>query len=79
MPPALLFIGLFALLMLLYWALADTIGAVPTFVVQAALVLALTMGLTWYRQRKGRDSRMEPWLDEEEPLLPRPRQGPDEG
>jgi hypothetical protein len=67
MPPALLFIGLFALLMLLYWALAGTIGAVPTFVVQAVLVLALTMGLIWHRQRKGRDSRMEPWSDDEEP------------
>ena len=41
MRPGLVFVGLFAALMLLYFALSGVIGSGPTFVLQGVLVAAL--------------------------------------
>ncbi len=50
--PSVVFLGLFLVLMLVYRGLADVVGSGATFGIQAALVVALVAGLTWYR-RKG--------------------------
>ncbi len=41
MKPGLVFVGLFAVLMLLYFAASPRIGAGPTFLLQGALVALL--------------------------------------
>ena len=50
MRPGLLFIGLFALLMVVYFSLQSTLGTVMTVVLQAAIVLALLGSALWLRK-----------------------------
>lgn len=51
MRPALVFIGLFALLMVVYFSFQSMLGAVTTIVLQAAIVLALLGCALWLRKR----------------------------
>ncbi len=51
MRPGLVFIGLFALLMVVYFSFQSTLGAVTTIVLQAAIVLALLGSALWLRKR----------------------------
>ena len=52
MRPGLVFIGLFAVLILIYALLRDTLGSVPTFLLQAAIVAILLAAATWFRRRR---------------------------
>ncbi len=51
MRPGLVFIGLFALLMVVYFGLQSTLGTVTTTVLQVAIVLALLGSALWVRKR----------------------------
>ncbi len=51
MRPGFVFIGLFALLMAVYFSLQSTLGSVTTIVLQAAIVLALLGSAVWLRKR----------------------------
>lgn len=51
MRPGLVFIGLFALLMAVYFSLQSMLGAIMTIVLQAAIVLALLGSALWLRKR----------------------------
>jgi drug/metabolite transporter (DMT)-like permease len=51
MRPGLVFIGLFALLMAVYFSLQSTLGAITTIVLQAAIVLAILGSAVWLRKR----------------------------
>lgn len=51
MRPGLVFIGLFALLMAVYFSLQSMLGAIMTVVLQAAIVLALLGSALWLRKR----------------------------
>lgn len=51
MRPGLVFIGLFALLMVVYFSFQSTLGTVTTMVLQAAIVLALLGSALWLRKR----------------------------
>ena len=51
MRPGLVFIGLFALLMAVYFSLQSTLGTITTIVLQAAIVLALLGSAVWLRKR----------------------------
>ena len=50
MRPGLVFLGLFALLLVVYALLADRLGTVPTFVLQAAIVLVILGAAIWFRR-----------------------------
>ncbi len=52
MRPGLLFIGLFGLLIGVYLLLAETLGHVLTFLLQAAIVIALIVAVTWFRKQR---------------------------
>ena len=52
MRPGLLFIGLFGLLIAVYLLLAETLGNVLTFLLQAAIVIALIVAVTWFRRQR---------------------------
>ncbi len=54
MRPGLIFVGLFALLMAVYFAAADTLGTLPAFALQAAIVVGLVITLNVYRRRRPR-------------------------
>ena len=58
MRPGLVFVGLFAILIVLYLLLQDTLGSLSTFLLQAALVLVVLAGATWFRYAKRRSG----WL-----------------
>jgi len=58
MRPGLVFVGLFAILIGLYLLLQDTLGSLSTFLLQAALVLVVLAGATWFRYVKRRSG----WL-----------------
>lgn len=58
MRPGLVFVGLFAILIGLYLLLQDTLGSLSTFLLQAALVLVVLAGATWFRYTKRRSG----WL-----------------
>ena len=58
MRPGLVFVGLFAIVIGLYFLLQDTLGSLPTFLLQAALVLVVLVGATWFRYAKRRSG----WL-----------------
>ena len=58
MRPGLVFVGLFAILIGLYLLLEDTLGSLSTFLLQAALVLVVLAGATWFRYVKRRSG----WL-----------------
>lgn len=51
MRPGFVFIGLFALLMAVYFSLHNTLGAIPTIVLQTAIVLALLGSAFWLRKQ----------------------------
>lgn len=51
MRPGLVFIGLFALLMVVYFSFQSTLGTVTTVVLQTAIVLALLGSALWLRKR----------------------------
>ena len=51
MRPGFVFIGLFALLMAVYFSLQSTLGTVLTIVLQAAIVLALLGSAVWLKKR----------------------------
>lgn len=51
MRPGLVFIGLFALLMVVYFSFQSMLGTVTTIVLQAAIVLALLGSALWLRKR----------------------------
>ena len=51
MRPGLVFIGLFALLMAVYFSFQSTLGTITTIVLQAAIVLALLGSALWLRKR----------------------------
>lgn len=51
MRPGLVFIGLFALLMVVYFSFQSMLGVVATIVLQAAIVLALLGSALWLRKR----------------------------
>lgn len=51
MRPGLIFIGLFALLMVVYFSLQSTLGSVTTFLLQVAIVLAILGSVLWLRKR----------------------------
>ena len=52
MRPGLVFIGLFAVLILTYALLQDTLGSVPIFLLQATIVAVLLAAATWFRYRR---------------------------
>ena len=58
MRPGLLFVGLFAVLILVYVLLIDSLGTLGTFLLQAALVMMLLAGAIWFRYAKRRSG----WL-----------------
>ena len=51
MRPGLVFIGLFALLMAVYFSFQSTLGTMATTVLQTAIVLALLGSAVWLRKR----------------------------
>ena len=51
MRPGLVFIGLFALLMVVYFSLQSTLGTVTTTVLQVGIVLTLLGSALWLRKR----------------------------
>ena len=51
MRPGLVFIGLFALLMVVYFSFQSMLGTVTTIVLQAAIVLALLGSALWLRKQ----------------------------
>jgi hypothetical protein len=58
MRPSLVFIGLFAVLILVYILLIDSLGTLGTFLLQAALVAVVLAGAIWFRYAKRRSG----WL-----------------
>ena len=50
MRPGFVFIGLFALLMAVYFGFQSALGAVATIVLQAAIVLVLLGSVLWLRK-----------------------------
>ena len=56
MRPGLVFVGLFLILMVLYFALRDSLGVLGIFLLQASLVFVILAGAVWFRfarKRKG--------------------------
>ena len=51
MRPGLVFVGLFALLMVVYFSLQSTLGTVTTTVLQVGIVLTLLGSALWLRKR----------------------------
>ncbi|MCY4582080.1 MAG: hypothetical protein OXE50_04670 [Chloroflexi bacterium] len=51
MRPGLVFIGLFALLMVVYFSLQSTLGTVTTTLLQVGIVLTLLGSALWLRKR----------------------------
>ena len=51
MRPGFVFIGLFALLMVVYFGFQNALGTVMTIVLQTAIVLALLGSVLWLRKR----------------------------
>ena len=58
MRPGLVFISLFAVLVLVYALLRDSLGPFVTFLLQAALVVVVLAGAAWFRYVK----RPKGWL-----------------
>ena len=58
MRPGLIFISLFAVLIVMYVLLIDFLGTVGTVLLQAALILVLIIGALWFRYTKRRSG----WL-----------------
>ena len=57
MRPGLVFITLFAILMAVYFALVDTLGTLPTFALQAGIVVVILIAALWLRSKTS-----GPWL-----------------
>ena len=70
MRPGLVFVGLFAVLLVLYFLLRDSLGALGTFLLQASLVAVIFGGTVWYRYARKRKAwfffRMEDDNDDQE-------------
>ncbi|MEX2599397.1 MAG: hypothetical protein WD533_07045 [Dehalococcoidia bacterium] len=56
MRPGLVFVGLFALLIGIYAVLADTLGTLPTFLLQAVIVVVILTGAIWLRSRTAKQA-----------------------
>lgn len=56
MRPGLVFIGLFTVLLLTYFTFRESLGTLPTFLLQLGIVLAVLAGAGWYRYSKRRRS-----------------------
>lgn len=54
MRPGLVFVGLFAVLFVLYALLRDSLGTLTIFLLQLALVLVVLAGAGWFRYSKRR-------------------------
>ncbi len=54
MRPGLVFVGLFAILLVTYVMVRDSLGTLPTFLLQLGIVLAVLGGAGWYRYSKHR-------------------------
>ncbi|MDA1036488.1 MAG: hypothetical protein O3B65_06350 [Chloroflexi bacterium] len=54
MRPGIVFVGLLAILLLTYALLRDSLGTLPTFLLQFGIVVAVLGGATWYRYSKHR-------------------------
>ena len=57
MRPGIVFVVLFAVLVGFYLLLADTLGTIPTFLLQAGIVLMIIVAARWLRhtrQQRGR-------------------------
>ena len=52
MRPGLVFVGLFAVLFVLYALLRDSLGTLTIFLLQLALVLVVLAGAGWFRYSK---------------------------
>lgn len=67
----LVFVGLFAVLIMVYVLLIDSLGTIGTFLLQAALVLVVLAGAIWFRYAQHRTG----WLffrdpaEEDEPAV----------
>ena len=51
MRPSLIFLGLFSILMLIYFALSTFVQASHIFLLQLALILVLLVITRWFRHR----------------------------
>lgn len=54
MRPGLAFVGLFAVLLVTYVTLRDSLGTLPTFLLQLGIVIAVLAAASWYRYSKHR-------------------------
>ena len=52
MRPGLVFVGLFALLTGVYFLVSDTLGNLPTFLLQAAIVVVLVAAAARFRRSR---------------------------
>ena len=57
MRPGIVFVVLFAVLIGLYLLLADTLGTVPTFLLQAGIVLMIIGAARWLRRARQQSGR----------------------
>ena len=71
MRPGLAFVGLFVFLLVIYALLADTLGSVPTFLLQAGIVLMLIGLARWFRRSRSR-GRWPLFSHEEDAASPGP-------
>ena len=69
MRPGLAFVGLFVVLLVIYALLADTLGSVQTFVLQAGIVLMLIGIARWFRRSRSQ-GRWPLFSDEEDAPSP---------
>lgn len=68
MRPGVVFLGLFAILVVLYLLLADTLGRALTFLLEAAVIVSLVVAVVWFRRT--RTGSWSPLSDDGEPEAP---------
>jgi hypothetical protein len=54
MRPGLAFVGLFTVLLLIYFTFRESLGALPISLLQLAIVLAVLASAGWYRYSRHR-------------------------
>jgi len=54
MRPGVVFVGLFAALVVLYLLLEDTLGTALTFLLEAAVIVSLVVAVVWFRNSRAR-------------------------
>ena len=54
MRPGLVFVGLFAVLIVVYALLQDTLGSTATFLLQSAIVIVILGAAAWFRRIRNR-------------------------